>query len=93
VETPQLAKGVNMTEWISNLDDRVPENEQIVLAYDKNRGLVLAEFRSGTEDYESYDIDYEIWYEVIEGELKYLIDVVYWSPIDIPDYVIEAAKS
>jgi hypothetical protein len=70
-----------MTEWSSNLDDAVPDNDQVVLVYSKKRGYEIAKYSCGVEDYGSYDIEYEFWWSQKDGD-EYILDgVLYWMPI------------
>jgi hypothetical protein len=78
-----------MTEWISNLDDAVPDNDQVVLAYSKKRGYVLARYSCGFEDYGSYDIEYEFWYSQNDGYEYILDDILYWMPLPEPPDVVD----
>jgi hypothetical protein len=75
-----------MNKWIDCLDDEEPENGQIVLAYSKIRGYVIAEYETHLTVNESYAISAKIFWEKGNNMKQILPDPEYWMPIpELPE--------
>ena len=70
-----------MTKWIDCFDDKEPENGQIVLAYSKIRGYVIAKYESHLTINESYAIRTKIFWEQGNNMERMLPEPEYWMPL------------